>query len=690
MCIKKILILFICFFPFLLRGQTSQERWRKSDSLITLYKSIPVREDTSWLALGPKLIGTKVSTSRHPIIYPMLKAYLSVAKKVNSPEYMVWCYGELGRMECISTKEKLLYNDSLLMVAPRLTWANDDIFQAINFTTQFYAQNRLFVKEIESQKIWGNLAVQIKDAERVLIAKSALAWVYQRAGMTELSKNYLFQSLGGYVDTSQNMIWWKLQIYVTLGEVYEIEHKLDSARYYYLRAYNYQDSLWAQKPQLMELRMKGYCLLSLTNFLLSNNELDLVAKYLDIYKQTVEGMPLYMDHRGYYLECQGKYYLAKKQYQEALDIYQQSEERNKQFGGSPFTTYFGKGKALHRLNRPDEAVEYYQKGYDFAIQDMPYYLNIGGLLEICDSLANVHQQLGNQKEAIFFLQKSREWRQERMDQTSIKDFAKYELAQHEQKNALLAASNQSQTQLLYGALVAILGIVFFLLFSLYQLRARRKLYQQLEVEKHKSELLLLNILPEEIAGRLKANPRTIADAFDAVSVIFIDIVGFTNISVQQSPARVVEILNEIFVFFDRLTDQYGLEKIKTIGDCFMAVSGLPAHTPDHLERCINLGLAVLKAKDQFQVDGEPIQFRIGIETGPVVAGIIGEKRFLYDLWGDAVNTASRMESNGLPNAIQTTDKVYQLMHDKYHFQERGLIEVKGKGLMRTWLLKNDE
>lgn len=209
------------------------------------------------------------------------------------------------------------------------------------------------------------------------------------------------------------------------------------------------------------------------------------------------------------------------------------------------------------------------------------------------------------------------------------------------------------------------------------------------LQRRKSEKLLLNILPYKIAKRLKRNEKNIADRFENVSIIFVDIVGFTTYSRETEPEQIVTALNDIFTRFDMLSFKHGLEKIKTIGDCYMAVAGLPEPNQNHAH---STALFAMEAKDIMHnyvtPDGKKLQFRIGVDSGPVVAGVIGESKFSYDLWGDAVNMASRMESTGLPNEIQVTGNFLKLIEGKgIKFKERGVVDIKGKGMITTYLLK---
>jgi PAS domain S-box-containing protein len=217
---------------------------------------------------------------------------------------------------------------------------------------------------------------------------------------------------------------------------------------------------------------------------------------------------------------------------------------------------------------------------------------------------------------------------------------------------------------------------------------RKQAEAALRLEQEKSDILLLNILPQPIADRLKQDQSIIADTFGDVTVLFADIVGFTQLSSQVSPTQLVSLLNEIFSTFDHLAEKHGLEKIKTIGDAYMVVGGLPKPHSDHVEAIAQMALDMQQAVAEFSnTHDQDFSIRIGINTGPVVAGVIGIKKFIYDLWGDTVNTASRMESHGKPGCIQVTTTTYHRLQDNYLFDNRGIIEVKGKGKMNTYFLK---
>jgi len=202
------------------------------------------------------------------------------------------------------------------------------------------------------------------------------------------------------------------------------------------------------------------------------------------------------------------------------------------------------------------------------------------------------------------------------------------------------------------------------------------------------EALLLNILPVEVAERLQRDPSTIADHFDQVSILFADVVDFTPMSSRLDAREVVDLLDRLFTSFDELVDRYGVEKIKTIGDCYMVASGVPRHRADHAQALAALALEMRECARTCLPESSSldVRLRIGISSGPVVAGVIGRRRFLYDLWGDTVNMASRMESHGTPDTIQITRSTWELLADDFRTEPRGLVDVKGKGEVETWVL----
>jgi adenylate cyclase len=234
--------------------------------------------------------------------------------------------------------------------------------------------------------------------------------------------------------------------------------------------------------------------------------------------------------------------------------------------------------------------------------------------------------------------------------------------------------------------IAMVSALAFLMLNSF-VRQKDRALALLRVEQSKSERLLLNVLPRKIAALLKNEDQgQIAERFDAVSVLFADVVHFTELSAVMDPAEMVGLLNEVFSYFDSLVDKYGLEKIRTIGDNYMVASGVPTARADHAQALARMALEMLEYVRHHPGRQAKLQFRIGMNTGPVVAGIIGQQKFHYDIWGDSVNVASRMETQGEPGKIQITGAMHQLLQDQFICEPRGCIEIKGKGEMETWFL----
>lgn len=260
-------------------------------------------------------------------------------------------------------------------------------------------------------------------------------------------------------------------------------------------------------------------------------------------------------------------------------------------------------------------------------------------------------------------------------------------------SGILQPFTRLENQLPQGMVIAFfvlnIGAVSTIAFILlhYFVGQKNLALQLLRLEQEKSESLLLNTLPRQIAARLKNGEHTIADYYESASILFADLVGFTPLSAEMSPAAMVSLLNEIYSHFDSLAEKYGLEKIRTIGDNYMLASGLPNARPDHANVLARLALEM----NTYIASLPPIRenrllFRIGINSGPVIAGVIGRKKFAYDVWGDTVNVASRMESQGEPGKIQITRATHELIQGEFHCEYNGFVDIKGVGLMETWFL----
>jgi len=243
-----------------------------------------------------------------------------------------------------------------------------------------------------------------------------------------------------------------------------------------------------------------------------------------------------------------------------------------------------------------------------------------------------------------------------------------------------------ETMRLFDTIVGIDGLFISLYFTYFFFVENTKYKALLYNEREKSDHLLLSIFPETIANKLRVSDASVADSFENVTILFADIVGFTRFSSTMSPSELVDMLDEVFSEFDNLVDKYNIEKIKTIGDAYMAVGGLPIPTAEHCQNVADMALEINQIIKHKFAKKYNLQLRIGIHTGIAIAGVIGKKKFSYDLWGDSVNIASRFESSGQPEKIHVTEQVKRILGDDYLFENCGQIEIKGKGMMQSYFL----
>jgi class 3 adenylate cyclase len=377
---------------------------------------------------------------------------------------------------------------------------------------------------------------------------------------------------------------------------------------------------------------------------------------------------------------------AREIFDKAEEIFQQSGFAEKNCPGdyAHLLLYRAEWEASRGRLAPAEplflsALESFRKDDEYDFRDKTYWRALRGI-------AGLYQQMGKPERAFSFQKElmesmERAHKNQALSQGNLSAARMQEKMRQAEIDAI-TERNRLQRRGLWG-----LGIGLALLLGLSGVILRQS--RELGKEKKKSETLLLNMLPGPIAERMKRGERSIADHYDEATVIFIDMVGFTPFSAKADPRAVVGILNAVFSKIDQLSGRFGMEKIKTIGDCYMAVAGIPIPAPDHLERALDFSLAVLKELNGANIGGHVLQFRIGVETGPAIAGIIGEKKFLFDLWGDAVNTASRLEANGLPGAIAVSSRVYEKMRARYAFHSRGTVDIKGKGEMAIYTLSTE-
>lgn len=242
------------------------------------------------------------------------------------------------------------------------------------------------------------------------------------------------------------------------------------------------------------------------------------------------------------------------------------------------------------------------------------------------------------------------------------------------------SNNLSPEVMIFFFVINLIGVGALIFLMVFYFVGQKNAFQE------KSEALILNILPKEIAAILRDEQRTIANYFEGASVLFADVVGFTSMSATMTPHELVKLLDEVFSQFDDLTEKYELEKIKTIGDCYMVASEIPRPRADHAQALTRMALEMRDYVSKHEFQGRKLTFRIGLNSGPVVAGVIGRKKFIYDLWGEVVNTASRMESHGREGFVQITRATYEMIKDEFVCESRGMIDEKGTGQMETWFV----
>jgi class 3 adenylate cyclase/Tfp pilus assembly protein PilF len=432
-------------------------------------------------------------------------------------------------------------------------------------------------------------------------------------------------------------------------------------------------------------------------------------KALDYYTQSLKIYEQLGDQDGIarLLGNVGNIYYHQDDYPKALDYCNQSLKIYEQLGNQPQIAHILNNMGVIYTSQGDypKALDYCQKGYDMA-------LSIRALLEqknACACLYDTYKAMGKGNKALVYMEKinlindslhaeetAKKLQQMEFEKVMLQDsIAKAEEARMVQEAHEEEMRQEEKTRNIAFGVGAILLLLAFGLYT--RVRYIRKSKAVLQVEKDRSENLLLNILPEEIAQELKIYGKAEARDFDMVSILFTDFKGFTEQSAKLSAAELVQEINHCFEAFDGIIDKYNIEKIKTIGDAYMAAGGLPVPTDHSVKNTVRAALEmqafICKRKADMDAAGKPaFEMRVGIHTGPVVAGIVGVKKFQYDIWGDTVNTASRIESNGEAGKVNISQATYELLKNDpdFAFESRGKIEAKGKGEMEMYFvsLKN--
>jgi adenylate cyclase len=473
-----------------------------------------------------------------------------------------------------------------------------------------------------------------------------------------------------------------------IGTIYNNLKEYDKARIYFQRALEIQNELGDKKSISRQLG----------NIALSYNYLKKFDKALEYYSRAYEIDEELHNEKGKAIRLGniGIVYRYTGDYDKAMNYYKQALAKNREIGSKDGEAinlasigelhfHLAQDSVYSKIKNTtlnlDKAYNY-KKALEYSENAKELSLKIGAkrpLVEMYEVLDKSNYQLGNYKQAHQYQSNWVELKDSIFSVGKTTEIASLEAKKQKELNEKeLKLVDLRLTRKDNERLALILGILLFVVALIVIILQRRK-----------SEKLLLNILPPKIAKRLKRNEKNIANKFNDVSVVFLDIVGFTAYSKVTDPKLVVKALNDIFTKFDNLSEKHKLEKIKTIGDCYMAVSGLPEPNSNHALAAARFALEAKEVVKNYQTpDGQKLQFRIGIDTGPVVAGVIGTSKFIYDLWGDAVNTASRMENAGLPGEIQITEefkKKVEIMN--IQIIDRGELEVKGKGIINTYLIK---
>jgi class 3 adenylate cyclase len=404
------------------------------------------------------------------------------------------------------------------------------------------------------------------------------------------------------------------------------------------------------------------------------------------------------------LEDIGSIYADQSNYSKALEYCQKSIEVGKDMGGqrliaqgmlSTGKIYFNLSKdstiqnlspenkylALNKVANINIAIDYFQKANSLALET-------GDLLKQSEAFKFLYQAFklkGNYEQSLLAYESYTKLKDSVFSLKNSNKIAALEKAREEDVNRIqiekqkvqIAAQEKEKAYIIYGSVGALLSVLSILGLVFYQ--------------RKKSDKLLYNVLPVSIAKRLKKKEHPISDYFNQASIIFIDIVGFTSMTKNADPQLIVESLNNIFTQYDKIADKYGLEKIKTIGDSYMAAAGIPEVQEDNAHRAAKMALEVKEMmKDYHTADGTKIEVRLGLDCGPVVAGVIGKKKFTYDMWSDAVNTASRMESSSQAGEVQVSERFKEAVtqYEQFAYVERGEVQIKGKGAMKTYFMES--
>ncbi|MDN3642996.1 adenylate/guanylate cyclase domain-containing protein [Lutimonas halocynthiae] len=520
---------------------------------------------------------------------------------------------------------------------------------------------------------------------------------YQRQGELNKAISDFFRSLKIANNIkNKNSIGWEGTSYMSIGSVYNnMGNHVNSEKYY---------SIAIEKIRITKDSISlGSVLLNAGDASFNNNQYEKALQYFEEAGIIFEnigfkiGTAYNLGNIGMVYAEQGKDVIAEKNINEAILIL---EEIKDYYPISVYLTYMSeiylrKKDYITAFNYAERSLELAQK-----------YNLIEQIRDANHNLFELHELTGNYKDSNIFLKNYYIYRDSIVDIKTVEELAdlrtKYEIEQNQKEANLKIAQKQIEVDLLDQqkknqqliSLAIGIGLLLIIIVAIGLYRRNNfvnKAKLLVEKEKEKSDSLLLNILPEQTAEELKYKGKVQAKRFESVSVMFTDFKGFTQNSANLSPEKLVESVNYYYSKFDDIIDKYGLEKIKTMGDAYMCAGGLPFPTKDHpiqmVEAALEIAAFVNESKKTDPDAMSRFDIRIGINTGPVVAGVVGKKKFAYDIWGDTVNIASRMESNSEPGKVNISDNTYQLIKDQYQCSYRGEIDAKNKGMMKMYFVE---
>ncbi|TNF76700.1 MAG: tetratricopeptide repeat protein [Bacteroidetes bacterium] len=560
----------------------------------------------------------------------------------------------------------------------------------------------------DSLEILNDLAVTYQDPQMILLYSEALISVARRQDSIyrlyqgHLQKGNGYIRLGNQVEALENYFEAAKfadsigatnrmgTIFITIADVYSLMNNAENAREYYQRAIG----LLRKTSDTLQLAAG---IANAGDFYYNQGELDSALVYFEESGAIFKAID-YQLGIGYYLGSLGMIYAEQGRQQEALakldeclDILEKEGDYYGIAAFLPFVSNIYRDQGDIR-----SAIRYARRSLDVAAEyGLKEQIRDANLL-----LSELHEELGNTTEALNYYKGYTLYKDSISNVGLVQEMARmrtdFEIDKKQaevdilEKEAEIRELSEKRQDAVLFITIVILLLAFVLAFGLYRrYKYIRKTRDIIQREKSRSDELLLNILPEETAEELKNHGRVSAKKFESVSVLFADFVGFTSYSEKMSPEDLVKTVDYYFSRFDQAAEKYGLEKIKTMGDCYMCAGGLPFPTEDHAVKMVRFAQEILEIvlQDGYtEVTG--FKIRLGIHTGPVVAGVVGTKKFAYDIWGDTVNIASRMESASQPGKINVSENTYQLIRDDFECEFRGRIDVKNKGMMKMYFIKD--